>query len=298
LRSVLAPVNAPLTWPKSSLSSRSCGMAAQFSVTKGPFARLLKSCSARAEFLAGAALASHEHRRVGRSGALNDAVDRLHLERFADEAGKMIANVFLLHRGQLIGELAPVQRIANRDAQAVTRARLHHEVERAFAHRLDRQIDRSLAGDDDHFDRDVARFDLPQDVEPVHVRQLHVEQDDAWRRFVDGRQRRGAGFENLDAARRAVALQIALIGFRYRRHVFDNVDGRSPGAHRFSLCACAVMPVWVRSPRGAAVPAPGPIGVQSPPRPQPPRSGGGGRSRAGLRRRARSRFRSRVAPPA
>ena len=97
----------------------------------------------------------------------------------------------------------------------------------AFAHRLDR-VDRAVRGDATiTVDRARCAPDLPQDVEPVHVGQFDVEQDDAWGRFVDGRQGRGAGFENLDAARRAVALQIALVGFRYRRHVFDNVDGRS-----------------------------------------------------------------------
>jgi len=33
LLSAMAPVNAPFSWPKSSLSSRSSGMAAQFSLT-------------------------------------------------------------------------------------------------------------------------------------------------------------------------------------------------------------------------------------------------------------------------
>ena len=37
--SVLAPVNAPRSYPNSSLSASSSGIAAQLTVTKGPFAR-------------------------------------------------------------------------------------------------------------------------------------------------------------------------------------------------------------------------------------------------------------------
>ena len=47
-RSVTAPVNAPLRWPKSSLSIKSLGMAAQLIGTKLAFARCDKSWSERA----------------------------------------------------------------------------------------------------------------------------------------------------------------------------------------------------------------------------------------------------------
>ena len=39
----IAPVNAPFSWPKSSFSSRSSGMAAQFSFTNGRPHRELRS---------------------------------------------------------------------------------------------------------------------------------------------------------------------------------------------------------------------------------------------------------------
>ena len=41
----VAPVKAPLAWPKSSLSSRSSGIAAQFTATNGPPARADARCS-------------------------------------------------------------------------------------------------------------------------------------------------------------------------------------------------------------------------------------------------------------
>jgi hypothetical protein len=46
-RMVCAPVNAPRSWPNSSDSSRSFGIAAVFSAMNGPFARGLCLCSAR-----------------------------------------------------------------------------------------------------------------------------------------------------------------------------------------------------------------------------------------------------------
>ncbi len=44
----LAPVKAPFSWPKSSLSIRSRGIAAMLMATNGPLRRRPKSCSARA----------------------------------------------------------------------------------------------------------------------------------------------------------------------------------------------------------------------------------------------------------
>ena len=47
-RAVRASVKAPRSWPKSSLSRSASGIAAQLKAMKGPAARLLRSCSARA----------------------------------------------------------------------------------------------------------------------------------------------------------------------------------------------------------------------------------------------------------
>ena len=47
--SEMAPVNEPFIWPKTSDSSRSCGMAPQFSAMNGPAARFELSCTASAQ---------------------------------------------------------------------------------------------------------------------------------------------------------------------------------------------------------------------------------------------------------
>ncbi len=50
LRSAAAPVKAPFSWPNSSLSTSSEGIAPQSTTTKGPTRRAPSSCSARATF--------------------------------------------------------------------------------------------------------------------------------------------------------------------------------------------------------------------------------------------------------
>ncbi len=58
-----APVKAPRSWPKSSLSTSVSGIAAQLTATNGAPARGDSACSAaREELLAGAALAGQQHR--------------------------------------------------------------------------------------------------------------------------------------------------------------------------------------------------------------------------------------------
>ena len=47
-RAATAPVNAPFSWPNSSLSIRLPGTAAQLTATNGPSARALQACSVRA----------------------------------------------------------------------------------------------------------------------------------------------------------------------------------------------------------------------------------------------------------
>ena len=75
--SPIAPVNEPATWPKSSLSSKFSGSAPQATSTNG-LSRRAPAAVDRAgdERLAGAALASDQHRGFG----VGDAVD--HVEHF------------------------------------------------------------------------------------------------------------------------------------------------------------------------------------------------------------------------
>lgn len=63
-----------------------------------------------ADFLAGARFTGHEHRRLGRRGAVDDAIDPLHGERRADETGIGMAIKIVLQIGDDLGQLLTFQR--------------------------------------------------------------------------------------------------------------------------------------------------------------------------------------------
>ena len=68
----MAPVNAPFSWPKSSLSSSPAGMAAQFSLTKvRSAARAQAMDGAGQQFFSGACFALDEHGCIGGRDGFN-----------------------------------------------------------------------------------------------------------------------------------------------------------------------------------------------------------------------------------
>ena len=73
----IAPVNAPFSWPNSSLSSSPVGMAAQFTFTNGCWLRAAALVNgARHQFLARARLAQHQHGRIARRHRLHQFAER------------------------------------------------------------------------------------------------------------------------------------------------------------------------------------------------------------------------------
>src|ERR1035437_9739672 len=88
-RSVFASVNAPLVWPKSSLSNTPSESPPRFTVTIARAARGEAACSH--DFLSGAVLARDQRVRVGRPDAFHEAQDGLHHRRFGDELRRAIA---------------------------------------------------------------------------------------------------------------------------------------------------------------------------------------------------------------
>ena len=103
-RCAIAPVNAPLSWPNSSLSSRPVGMAAQFSLTNvraAPPAQVVDR--ARDQFLAGARLALNQHRRIGRRDDL-DLLQHLPERRaLADDLLEVVLGADLVFEVELLG---------------------------------------------------------------------------------------------------------------------------------------------------------------------------------------------------
>ncbi len=62
----MAPVNAPFSWPNSSLSSKPAGNGRAIQLDEGAIAARAQAMNgARQQFLAGAGLALDEHGRIG-----------------------------------------------------------------------------------------------------------------------------------------------------------------------------------------------------------------------------------------
>ena len=85
----MAPVNAPRSWPKISLSSSVSGIAAQLMPTNGASrARTELMDGLRDQLLAGARFADDQHGRRRRRRLLDDLVDPPHLRAVADDAAE------------------------------------------------------------------------------------------------------------------------------------------------------------------------------------------------------------------
>ena len=87
VRLSIAPVNAPRTWPKSSLSSRLSLSAPQLTRTNGRLRRWLSSwIGVGDQLLAGAGFAQQQHRRAAARDLAREAVDLQHRRAGADDA--------------------------------------------------------------------------------------------------------------------------------------------------------------------------------------------------------------------
>ena len=86
LRSVIAPVNEPLTWPNSALSISSRGTEPQSNTTNGPSLRVRVVVDLLGDqLLAGAGLALDQHGGVGGGDVLQQLEQLAHLGVAADE---------------------------------------------------------------------------------------------------------------------------------------------------------------------------------------------------------------------
>jgi hypothetical protein len=141
-------VKEPFSWPNSSLSISSPGIAAQFTFTKGPAAKGLFGVDVRGQqFLAGARFADEQHAGIGAGGhgglldgALEGGAGADHFGAGSD--GFAQALVFLL-------EGALFERILDGDHHAVAAQRLFEKIEGAGAGGFHGIGDGGVAGDHD-----------------------------------------------------------------------------------------------------------------------------------------------------
>ena len=148
VRRSCAPVNAPFSWPKISLSSSVSGIAAQLIATNGNVARGLSSwivCAMSSLPVPDSPEMSTDARR--RRGLLDDAVDRADPGAVADDPAE----------ASLLAQLPPqvphlaqrfltLDRLLQQDLQPLRIDRLAQVVVRAVLDGLDRALDGALGG--------------------------------------------------------------------------------------------------------------------------------------------------------
>jgi hypothetical protein len=157
-------------------------MAAQLISRKG-FSRRLDLSWISTKLLAGAGLALDEHARRVRVGhLLRDLVDALDgRAHAADEVDRVARPVLAAQVLQLTNQLLRLEPALDQHLELIEVHRLGDEVERPGLHRPDRRGDIAVGGHDDDRKLLVDLLDLPEHVEPVHVAELQVEEDEIGR---------------------------------------------------------------------------------------------------------------------
>ena len=177
-----ASVNAPRSWPNSSLSSSCSGSAEQVMLTNGAAGAVAVVVDRLGgQVLAGAGLAGQQH---GRGRARGDArQQRLDLAASPATSPMMASNPYSRpwlrpQRADLAAQTAGLERLLDEQHHFVEIERLVDVVVRAELHRLDGVLDRRKRGHQD--DQRLGRLllDALQHRQPVAVRQLEVEQNE------------------------------------------------------------------------------------------------------------------------
>ena len=167
-----APVKAPFSWPKSSVSSSVSGIAAQLIATNGASARGLSACSERANSSLPVPLSPSSSTVVSVAAARCSDGEHLAQRRvLADQLRRAAAHRELLLHQQVLGHHAALlERAAHEQQQVIGIDRLGEEVERPFLHRRHRVLDAAVGGhhDDRHVGVDFLR--RAQDAEAVSFR--------------------------------------------------------------------------------------------------------------------------------
>ena len=141
-------MNAPFSWPNSSLSISSVGIAAQFTLTNGPAGKRAFGVDVRGQqFLAGAGFAGQQHARVaarGHGGLFQNALEGRARPDHARAAHQFAQPPILL------AQLGFVQRVPQRQQNVFAAQRLFEKIERARARGFHRVGDGPVARDHDH----------------------------------------------------------------------------------------------------------------------------------------------------
>ena len=213
-----ASVNAPRSWPNSSLSSSCSGSAEQVMLTNArPRAVAVVVDRLGGQVLAGAGLAGQQHGGGrARGHARQQRLDLLHRRETADDRVEaVLLPLAAAQRPHFAPQLAGLERLLDEQRHFVEVERLVDVVVRAELHRLDGVLDRREGGHQD--DQRLGRLllDSAQHGQAVAVGQLEVEQHqiDALATLLErlgGRRRLEDGVALVASAARAATSAAAL----------------------------------------------------------------------------------------
>ena len=181
--SATAPVNEPLAWPKSSLSSRFSGRAAQLMETNGLSRRGLREWIARAAISFPVPL-SPVMRTVESVVATFSMrrIDLLHRPALADHLLEAVAVLEVpLEEDVLLLEAQLLEAAGDDDLQLLDVEGLDDVIQGAGLQGVDGLLDAAVGGDHDDRDLGVQAFDELQDVHAARLGHLDVGDDE-----VDG----------------------------------------------------------------------------------------------------------------
>ena len=174
-RELCAPVNAPRSWPKSSDSSRSFGMAAVLIAMNGPGARgAVPVQRTRDELLAGAGLAGDEHGGARLRQPSDRAKDLLHRGRLAQHLRRAARRRLDRRLRGRFRHRAPDERHGMIDVE-----RLRQVFEGAALEGRDGAVQVRVRGHDDHGKARKALLHLVEEREPRLARHPDVRDEHA-----------------------------------------------------------------------------------------------------------------------
>ncbi len=129
------------------------------------------------EFLSGPGVPADQHIRPGRGYTLDESEYALHGLGFSDQVGTDSGARLTAELGHFPLELQLFHRPGENVKQLLGTERLLDEVDRPELHRLDGTVDRSECRHHDELGVGLQRRARPEHVEPVHSRQVQVQQD-------------------------------------------------------------------------------------------------------------------------
>src|SRR5262245_1840951 len=177
---VWAPVKAPRTCPKSSLSSRPSGIAVQLIGTKGLSARAVEVEGLRDQLLARAALPGDEHVAAPVRHAPDQGEDLAHRRALADQLAERAGAVDRAPQAAvLLLERPPLEGALDREQHGLRLEGLGHVVAGAGAHRLDGRVDAAERRHQHHRRLGAQPAEVPDHLDAGLSRHLDVAQHDA-----------------------------------------------------------------------------------------------------------------------